>query len=735
MDGTHFSLRTSSSFLLLLIFLHTSTAQICSTPTLVNIAENNAVGVLVATIDLKPGVTVDFTADGNPDNAFRIVGNTMEAAKVLDFEDKAVHAVSIICTETATASKLELPIVVSVYNLNDNAPVFEQNPYHVTLNELSPSDTTVGRFAATDLDGGPLYYTLMPASSGFALKAPTNPDLLVVTPVDFDKVKSVQLILTVQDAPLTAANSSAPFSATTTIMVSIVDVDNRPPWFQPCSRYEVGGAVVCQSNGYTRSVVLNEQEPGVLSLDPGPLYAIDGDLGLDAEITYSFLGGDGGGLFQINPSTGNISMLKPVDVLGTISLTVLAAQSTNLFQYSSTSLSIRVQVKSLHPPQLQRTQYRGIVSAVGSMAIDEENKDQLLRILATDQDYTATGGINPHITYSVKGSSDFSIIDGYLFMTKDLPESTSVLQVVAVDSTNNESATAQLIVQVTSGLTTTSLPDSTTTSLPDSTTTSLPDSTTDRLTTALQETTEETTSTPNPTTESTAHPPTDPAVIVPGGGFGAVDMAALGASLGVLLFACLVVIVVLAVRVRRGKADWRKIAEACLFQSSLGQKGQKEGIQYTNEAFQKDEDEDGGSTGGGGGLAARGSPQYEEVLKPSVALNVLRDDTSEAGSDKTDNEKEVKPILTKERRLDEGYKSVWFKEDIDPDAKEEVVIIPDSREDDSEEEEEEEQEEEEKMKTPRVMFNDADLDSGLGVKMEDPGEDSEEDDEELTADL
>ncbi|KAI4788029.1 hypothetical protein KUCAC02_036110 [Chaenocephalus aceratus] len=677
MDGTHFSLRTSSSFLLLLIFLHTSTAQICSTPTLVNIAENNAVGVLVATIDLKPGVTVDFTADGNPDNAFRIVGNTMEAAKVLDFEDKAVHAVSIICTETATASKLELPIVVSVYNLNDNAPVFEQNPYHVTLNELSPSDTTVGRFAATDLDGGPLYYTLMPASSGFALKAPTNPDLLVVTPVDFDKVKSVQLILTVQDAPLTAANSSAPFSATTTIMVSIVDVDNRPPWFQPCSRYEVGGAVVCQSNGYTRSVVLNEQEPGVLSLDPGPLYAIDGDLGLDAEITYSFLGGDGGGLFQINPSTGNISMLKPVDVLGTISLTVLAAQSTNLFQYSSTSLSIRVQVKSLHPPQLQRTQYRGIVSAVGSMAIDEENKDQLLRILATDQDYTATGGINPHITYSVKGSSDFSIIDGYLFMTKDLPESTSVLQVVAVDSTNNESATAQLIVQVTS----------------------------------------------------------DPAVIVPGGGFGAVDMAALGASLGVLLFACLVVIVVLAVRVRRGKADWRKIAEACLFQSSLGQKGQKEGIQYTNEAFQKDEDEDGGSTGGGGGLAARGSPQYEEVLKPSVALNVLRDDTSEAGSDKTDNEKEVKPILTKERRLDEGYKSVWFKEDIDPDAKEEVVIIPDSREDDSEEEEEEEQEEEEKMKTPRVMFNDADLDSGLGVKMEDPGEDSEEDDEELTADL
>ncbi|XP_010774047.1 cadherin-related family member 5-like, partial [Notothenia coriiceps] len=244
---------------------------------------------------------------------------------------------------------------------------------------------------------------------------------------------------------------------------------------------------------------------GALSLDPGPLYAIDGDVGLNEEITYSFLGGNGGGLFQINPSTGDILMLKPVDVLGIISLTVLAAQSTNLFQSSSTSLSIRVQVRSLHPPQLQRTQYRGVVSVVGSMAIDPENKDQPLRFLATDQDYTATGGINPDITYSVKGSSDFSIIDGYLFMTKDLPEGTLSLQVVAVDSTNEESDTAQLSVEVTSGLTTTSLPDSTT----------------DRLTTALQETTEETTSTPNPTTisslspsvsdpttESTAHPPT-----------------------------------------------------------------------------------------------------------------------------------------------------------------------------------------------------------------------------------
>lgn len=173
-----------------------------------------------------------------------------------------------------------------------------------------------------------------------------------------------------------------------------------------------------------------------------------------------------------------------------------------------------------------------------------------------------------------------------------------------------------------------------------------------------------------------------------------------------------------------------------------GSGGQKEGIQYTNEAFQNDED--GGSTGSGspaGESVMAGDLALDEaIVKSSVPLHaLLHDDTSHDGSDNADSEKEVKPILTKERRMDDGYKSVWFKEDIEPDAKEEVVIIPDSREDDSEDDDDEQSSSENgdntrQIKTPRVVFNEADLDSGLGVKMDDPAEDSEDDDA-LTADL
>ncbi|XP_042352542.1 cadherin-related family member 5 [Plectropomus leopardus] len=760
-------------------------APVCSAPSSVNFAENNTVGAVVQTIHVLPGVTLKLELNpDNPYNPFILEGNQLRAAMVFDYETETTHVASILCTEAATSLELNIIIVVSVTNVNDNPPVFSQSLYHISVNEMTPQDTSVGFYPATDLDDQTIYYTLTSESNGFKLKSPTNPELLVQTPLDYDKVKNVKLILSAQDTPLVPANSRASFTATTTIMVTILDVDNRPPWFQPCSMHENGGAVICQSTGYTTRVTLNEQETGALPLKPGPLYAIDGDFGINEGITYSFLGGDAQGLFEINPITGNITMLKAADVLGTISLTVLAAQKRNIYQFSTTTVTVSVQVKSLHHPQFQKPLYEGVVTAVGVMAVDPTNKDEPLRILATDDDYAATGGLNPHITYYVNGNSDFSIIDGYFFMTKDLPEATLSLQVVAIDESNNESATAQLSVQVTSGLTTTNLPLSTidsvaSTSIAESTTnnmntedtlsttdssastisvlsTTTPSMTSEIIisTTNPSMTSEGSVSTTNPSltsegsisTASTAHPLT---VIVPSGGFDTKDMAILGATLGVLLFTCLVVIVVLALQIRRGKAAWRKIFEASMFQSSLGQGsgGPKEGIQYTNKAFQNDEDE--GSIGPGspvgGGLMAGGVARdfalSEAIVKSTVPLHaLLHDDTSQAGSDKADNEKEVKPILTKERRMDEGYKSVWFKEDIDPNAKEEVVIIPDSREDDSEEEDEEqsssvrEEDEDNSLQTPKVMFNDADLDSGLGVKMEDPEEDSEGD-EMLTVDL
>lgn len=52
-------------------------------------------------------------------------------------------------------------------------------------------------------------------------------------------------------------------TASTTIEVNILDIDNRPPWFQPCTEIEIATSKVCMTSGYEGTVNLNEQEVGI----------------------------------------------------------------------------------------------------------------------------------------------------------------------------------------------------------------------------------------------------------------------------------------------------------------------------------------------------------------------------------------------------------------------------------------------------------------------------------------
>ncbi|XP_056138199.1 cadherin-related family member 5-like isoform X2 [Lampris incognitus] len=670
--------------LILLLQTSTQAQQICSSPASVAIPENNTIGDVILTIQTSEGVTLSLKE--NPNNLFMISRNQLKANATLDYETAKTHVVEITCNQMSTGTLLNIVAVIVVTNINDNPPVFSRSQYHLNVLEMLPVDTPLETYKAIDLDADTiLYYTLLPEQGWFKLKTPNIPTILVQKPIDYDTIKNVKLTLFARDTPTPTPTS---FTATTTILVTIMDADNRPPWFQPCTLYTNGGAKICQGAGYTGSVVLTEQTVGVLPLEPGPIYAIDGDSGINERITYSFLRGNEAGLFDINANTGNITMRKPADISGPINLTVLASQMMNSFQFATTMVTIKVLPKSLHPPQFERKQYDGFVSGVGIMVLDLNNKTQPLWIKAKDEDFAE--GENPAIRYNILGSSAFSLIGGYLFMTQDTSPGMVSLQVEAVDTSNKESAKVDLAVEVSSEG--------------------------GRL-----------------------------------GGYGAEDMAALGATLGVLLFIALVVIGLLVYCIQKGKADWQKITEASTFQSSLGQGsgGWKEGVQYTNEGFHNDEDSGSMSSGElktklGIGLAPRavGVPNEGAILRSTAPLHMLLpDDTSLAGSDKAESEKEVKPILTKERRVDEGYKSVWFKEDIDPEAKEEVVIIQDNGQRDREDEEEglssgrdEEDDDNSPGKTQNIFFADSDMDSGLGVQIRDPSADSE-DDEMSTADL
>ncbi|XP_059832374.1 cadherin-related family member 5 [Hypanus sabinus] len=164
-------------------------------------------------------------------------------------------------------------------------------------------------------------------------------------------------------------------------------------------------------------------------------------------------------------------------------------------------------------------------------------------------------------------------------------------------------------------------------------------------------------------------------------------MAAVGVPLSLLLIICIIVIGIL---LRDG--GWAKLKRrtAARLKSSPRQSHSSEGdpVQFTNQGFLVEEMLK--SSLKTGQLPQESMPvvtasALDSVLEPAVdsspgklgaigSRNNPGDDCDGNSLEEVTTDGEVKSILTKERKAAEGYKAVWFKEDIEPQANEERVI-------------------------------------------------------------
>uniref|UniRef100_UPI00398E7978 cadherin-related family member 5-like n=1 Tax=Pristiophorus japonicus TaxID=55135 RepID=UPI00398E7978 len=209
---------------------------------------------------------------------------------------------------------------------------------------------------------------------------------------------------------------------------------------------------------------------------------------------------------------------------------------------------------------------------------------------------------------------------------------------------------------------------------------------------------------------------TGPITMNPRLAYEAKHMVALGVPLAVLLIICLIIIAILLYKIHVGKMEWEKIKERSSAKIKAFARGTysstSDKLQFTNEGFQEDENpaesqksrwpsEKSAPVAEVASLAAVLDPPVEnssstrssgEQTGPrsprTVTAPTSHEDSHALGSlPEADDDPEVKSILTKERKNDEGYKSVWFKEDIEPEANEEHVIARHGDEEEAEEEE------------------------------------------------
>ncbi|XP_038600149.1 cadherin-23 isoform X5 [Tachyglossus aculeatus] len=244
-----------------------------------------------------------YITQGNEDMTFRIDRVTGEIATRPSPPDRErqsfYHLVVTVEDEGTPALSATTPVYVTILDENDNAPVFQQQHYEVSLDEgpdtLNASLITV---RALDWDEGPNGSVIYAITQGniintFYIDSITG---LISTMKELDYEIShgrYTLLVTATDqCPVLSRR----LTSTATVLVNLNDInDNRPTFPQ----------------AYEGPFDITEGQPGPRVWT---FLAVDGDSGPNGQVEYSIVGGDPLGEFVISPVEGELRVRKDVEL-------------------------------------------------------------------------------------------------------------------------------------------------------------------------------------------------------------------------------------------------------------------------------------------------------------------------------------------------------------------------------------------------------------------------------------
>ncbi|XP_053779988.1 cadherin-related family member 5 isoform X2 [Desmodus rotundus] len=676
-------------------------AQACSVrPNVFEVEENTKLSGPLVNVSVPEGQQVTLGPSSTP-FAFRIQGTQLFLNVTPDYEENTVLEAHLECRRGDTLVTQQKVLVI-VLDVNDNPPKF---PFKVRVWSVS-EDTEVNtvvipemELQAKDLDKNDiLFYTLqevtLGASSLFSLVGVNLPALRLDRPLDFDRHRNMTFQLMARD---TREEDAVPsHTATATLVLEVQPADLRPPWFLPCVYSD---SHFCLSAQYQGAIPTGHRLPAPLILRPGPIYAVDGDWGINQRIIYSLIRGqDEDDTFVINADSGNLTMTKSVPGPQTFLLLVKGEQEDHA-RYSVTQVTVEARDASGSPPRFPQSLYRGTVALGSGMGVavkDAAAPSQPLRVWAQDPEFP---DLNSAITYRITNNSNFQM-DGeeVLTATQLVQAGVFYAEVEANNTVTSGTAATVLEIEVTELEPTPTGPSGPPTP-PEAGRTTQPTSSSTSEAPRPPGPSQGTSTTssggpagPRPPTGTTLRPPalstpggpsgegtsTSPSSASPSGSstqipnpggshvedqrFSVTEMAALGGVLGALL---LLAVIALAILVHKHYGP--------LLQCCSGKALEPQG--FDNKAFLAKD----GEASWAPAPSPRPTRTPAEVppasplptlpapASPGPALEsptVARDEGGPAG---------VRSILTKERRPEGGYKAVWFSENIGAEA--DVVVL------------------------------------------------------------
>ncbi|CAH2324443.1 cadherin-8 isoform X1 [Pelobates cultripes] len=257
--------------------------------------------------DLDPGISrIKYILSGEGAGTIFVINDKtgdIHAMKRLDREEKAEYTLTAQAVDRDTSKPLEPPseFIIKVQDINDNAPEFVNGPYHATVPEMSVVGTFVTKVTATDADdpvygnSAKLVYSILEGQPYFSIEPHTAIIKTALSNMDREAREEYLVVIQAKDM----GGHMGGLSGTTTVTVTLTDVNDNPPKFA-MSQYQF--------------VIPEDIALG----DPvGRVRANDRDIDDNAKSSFDIIDGDGRDIFEITTDSqtqdGIIRLRKPLD--------------------------------------------------------------------------------------------------------------------------------------------------------------------------------------------------------------------------------------------------------------------------------------------------------------------------------------------------------------------------------------------------------------------------------------
>uniref|UniRef100_A0A8C4DG66 Cadherin-20 n=1 Tax=Dicentrarchus labrax TaxID=13489 RepID=A0A8C4DG66_DICLA len=227
----------------------------------------------------------------------------IHAIQRLDREVKAQYILRAQARNRLTDRPLEpeSEFIVKIQDINDNEPRFLDGPYQASVPEMSKIGTSVIQLTATDADD-PTYgnsarvvYSILEGQPYFSVDAKTGVVRVSLADMDRETRENYTVVIQAKDM----GGQLGGLAGTTTVNITLSDINDNPPMFDQ------------------RLYQMSVPESAPVGSVVGRIWAKDRDIGVNAEMKYSIIDGDGRDTFDISTDPTNlfgiISVKKPLD--------------------------------------------------------------------------------------------------------------------------------------------------------------------------------------------------------------------------------------------------------------------------------------------------------------------------------------------------------------------------------------------------------------------------------------